>query len=102
MKFEFEICRIKWICPVLDAPLSLSEWAYPPWVRLQLGRIIETSMSAFGSVEWFILSLEKSFQVLSVLILLVYGNNPYYPIYMFLILNIYLEKELCMNAYLAI
>lgn len=56
-------------------------------MRLQLGRIIETSMSAFGSVEWFILSLEKSFQVLSVLILLVYGNIPYYPIYMFLILN---------------
>ena len=51
------------------------------------GRIIETSMSAFGSEEWFILSLEKSFQVLSVLILLVYGNIPYYPIYMFLILN---------------
>ena len=35
-------------------------------------------MSAFGSEEWFILSLEKSFQVLSVLILLVYGNIPYY------------------------
>ena len=42
------------------------------------GRIIETSMSAFGSEEWFILSLEKSFQVLSVLILLVCGNIPYY------------------------
>jgi len=64
------------------------------------GRIIETSMSAFGSEEWFILSLEKSFQVLSVLILLVYGNIPYYPIYMFLILNIYLG--LCMNSYLEI